>query len=101
MLKPMHEVFSLTGLPEGAMLLEPAVCVPTFFSGVDARVIDGIAHLLFFVEQPSCTGCTGSSETEYVIVARMAAPEMRATFCLANAATRIAKGPHAIERRSN
>jgi hypothetical protein len=42
---------------------------PTFFSGIRTYVANGIAHLLFYAEQPGATG-----DVEHIVVARMIAP---------------------------
>jgi hypothetical protein len=97
MLKSLREPTALVaGLPEDAELVEPAVLTPTLFSGVQTVVMNGIAHLLFFSENPGACG-----GVEYVIVARLVAPEMRAANCLTDAALHIAKGPPAVERPAN
>jgi hypothetical protein len=54
---------------DGAELFEPNLTSPVLFSGVRAHVINGVAHLLFYVEQPDARG-----RVEYVVVDRMVAP---------------------------
>jgi hypothetical protein len=52
-----------------AELVESTVNDPVLFSGVRTYVVNGVAHFLFYVEQPDSRG-----RIEYVIVQRMAAP---------------------------
>jgi hypothetical protein len=96
MLKSLEAAAAVSGLPEGTYLAEAGVGVTCFFTGVRTTMIGGIAHLLFYTEQPGASG-----DTEYVVVARLAAPEMRAAACLTHAALEIAKGPQAIDRPAN
>jgi hypothetical protein len=42
---------------------------PIFFSGIRTYVVNGIAHLLFYAEQPGASG-----DVEHIVVARMVAP---------------------------
>ena len=58
-----------------------------FFTGVRVAVIDGAAHLLLYVEQPSMFKAT---ETELVIVARLMTTTNRAKTVLESAAARLA-----------
>jgi hypothetical protein len=85
----------VSDLPADAFLSD-GVSAAAFFTGVRTVVMDGIAHLIFYVAQPGPTG-----DVEYAAVARLAAPEMRAAAVLTNAALQIAKGPSAIDRPAN
>ena len=96
MLKALETAAAVAGLPEGADLIEPSLGASAFFTGIHPTVIDGIAHLVFYIEQPSTMG-----GVDYVVVARLVAPEMRAAACLTHAALHIAKGPASIERPAN
>lgn len=53
----------------GFDLLEQWDAPPTFFSGVRTHIVNGIAHLLFYLEWPDSRG-----QVEYIVVARMIAP---------------------------
>jgi hypothetical protein len=95
MLKALETAAAVSALPADTILFEGGER-GVFFSGVRAIVIDGIAHLLFYAQQPAAGG-----EIEYVMVARLVAPEMRAAACLTHAVMEIAKGPVAIDRPTN
>ena len=66
---------------------EPSVLTPTFFSGMRTYVVNGIAHLLFYSEQPNSAG-----EVEFVVVARMIAPVPTAKAACARAAETMRLG---------
>ena len=68
-------------------LYEPTINSTTFFSGARVAVVDGVAHLMFYVEQPSTQG-----GTEFVVVARMMAPLARAAGVLGSVAGRLSSG---------
>ena len=94
MLKTYETAALVTSLPEGAYLLESGANAACLFTGVRTTIIDGMAHLVFCTTQPSSDG-----SVEYMIVARLVAPELRAAACLTHAAMEIAKGPTAIDGR--
>jgi hypothetical protein len=60
---------------------------PTFFSGIRTHVVNGIAHLLFYSEQPDTTG-----NVEHIVVARMVAPVATARVACGRAAETIRLG---------
>jgi hypothetical protein len=60
----------------------------TFFTGVRVAVVDGVAHLLFYTEQPSASG--GGSE--FVVVSRLISPLARAKAALEDATGRLVYG---------
>lgn len=64
----MNAPFTLDAA-DGVELFEPCVVTPAFFSGVRLHVVRGVAHLLFYTEQPSAEG-----RIEFVVVARLIAP---------------------------
>jgi hypothetical protein len=78
-------------------LYEPSINSTTFFSGARVAVVDGVAHLMFYIEQPTTQG-----GTEFVVVARMMAPMARATSVLASLAARLSHGaPADLSTRVN
>jgi hypothetical protein len=96
MLKSIEAAARVVGdLPADVSLYE-GVGLGAFFTGVRTVVIDGMAHMIFYVAQPSTNG-----DVEHIVVARLVAPEMRAAAVLTHAALRIAKGPTSIDRPAN
>jgi hypothetical protein len=96
MLKAGHEAQLNARLPEGAELCEPGVNGSIFFTGIKAVVVNGTAHLLCYLEQPSAY-----RDVEYVVVARLVAAEAQAVASLTDAVMQIAKVPTAIDRPAN
>jgi hypothetical protein len=96
MLKTIQTSALITSLPPDACLIEANCNVPSFFTGVRTMIVNGMAYLIFYAEQPDTSG-----RIEYIVVGRLVAPEMRAAACLTHAAMEIAKGPVAIERPAN
>jgi hypothetical protein len=60
---------------------------PTLFSGIRTCVVYGIAHLLFYAEQPRATG-----NVEHMVVARMIAPVPTAKAACGRAAETMRLG---------
>jgi hypothetical protein len=65
-----NNIFADDSWPDS--LFEPSINSTTFFSGVRVAVVDGIAHLMFYQEQPSTDG-----RTEFIVLARMMSPVAR------------------------
>jgi hypothetical protein len=97
MLKSFDMAASHSDLPEGAYLLEATIIPSQPFSGVVVRVLDGMAHLIFYTAQPS--GSEDREKLEYIAVARMVAPDVKAAAILSEAAARIAQPAPATPER--
>jgi hypothetical protein len=75
---------------------EPSINPTTFFSEARVAVIDGVAHLVFCIEQPSTQG-----GTEFVVVARMMASFARAASVLSSIGCRLVHGTTLICPRAS
>jgi hypothetical protein len=73
--------------PDDVELTESMAFQTVFFTGVKVAVVDGAAHLLLYVEQPSSYK---TGETELVVVARLTTSMPRAKAVLESAAARLA-----------
>jgi len=65
-------------------LIEPFSNASVMFTGVKTQVVNGVAHLLFYVAQPQPTGAL-----EHIVVARMVAPFFDAKAAIEAAAVKM------------
>src|SRR5947209_3361994 len=68
-------------------LLEFSINPTVYFTGVRTVIVDGAAHFLFYVEQPSTNG-----HPDFVVVARLVAPHGRAKLAIDAVAGKLAYG---------
>jgi hypothetical protein len=66
-------------------LLEQIVNPCVYFTGIRAAAVDGVADLMFYVEQPSTYG----GGTECAVIARLMTPLARAKAVLDSAICRL------------
>ena len=78
--------FAADEWPNGADVIEPAVNQSVFFTGIRATAVNGVAHLILYVEQPSAHG-----GTEFVVIARLVTPLSRAKAILETACASLSQ----------
>ena len=77
----MNAHFTPMDVADGCEIFEPYSVTTTPFSGIRMHLVGGVAHLLFYMAQPTADG-----RVEYVLVARMVAPAAEAKLSLDRAA---------------
>ena len=77
----MNAAFTPMDAADGADILEPYTVSTAPFSGIRMHLVGGVAHLLFYMAQPTTDG-----RVEYVLIARMVAPAADAKLSLDRAA---------------
>ena len=76
-------------------LLEPYVVTPIFFTGAKTQVLNGVAYMVFYAEQPSTDG----ERVETVVIARLVASHGAALLAVDRAAESLRmKEPAKVHR---
>lgn len=81
--------------PDDIELTELSVNPTSPFTGIRTAIIKGVAHLIFYVEQPSSL----SGAPEFVVVGRFAAPLPHAKAILDAASVRLSRGVPELSAR--